>query len=77
MYLVESVIGVDKDSTEEKESVFVILKHPYLIEKDPVTGQVSMVSFEYQPMMNLEIAMNYKLQGPCLFLTIFSLKDIT
>ena len=57
VYLVESVIGFDKDSTEEKESVFVILKHPYLIEKDPVTGQVSMHSFAFQPMMNIEIDM--------------------
>jgi len=47
VYLVESVIGVDKDSTEEKESVFVILKHPYLIEKDPVTGQIVKLDLNY------------------------------
>ena len=41
MYLVESVIGGDKNVTEDKESVFIFLKHPYLVEKDPVSGQVS------------------------------------
>ena len=41
VYLVESVIGGDKSSMEEKEAVFIFLKHPYLIEKDPITGQVS------------------------------------
>ena len=41
MYLVESVTIGDKDEVEEKESLFVILKKPYLIEKDPVTGDVS------------------------------------
>ena len=41
VYLVESVVGGDKNAMDEKESVFVIFKHPYLIEKDPVTGQVS------------------------------------
>lgn len=41
VYLVESVTGGDKSSMEEKEALFIFLRHPYLIEKDPVTGQVS------------------------------------
>ncbi len=40
-YLVESIIYGLRNEVEEKESLFVILKNSYLVEKDPFTGQVS------------------------------------
>ena len=44
-YLVESVIGDHRNETEEKESLFLILKSSYLVEKDPFTGQVNKSAF--------------------------------
>ena len=40
VFLLESVVSGDKNCMDDKESLFVFFKHPYLIEKDPITGKV-------------------------------------
>eukprot|EP00794_Sanderia_malayensis_P003144 gene3144-3613_t len=46
-YLVESIVPGLTNDTEEKESLFVILKNSYLVEKDPFTGQVVKLDLNY------------------------------
>ncbi|XP_065052898.1 serine/threonine-protein kinase 11-interacting protein-like isoform X2 [Rhopilema esculentum] len=47
VFLLESVVSGDKNCMDEKESLFVFFKHPYLIEKDPITGKVVKLDLNY------------------------------